>query len=35
MKKILLIMPDYYGFDEVVFNGLKKYSNDLTTNLSF
>jgi hypothetical protein len=27
MKNILLIMPDYYGFDEVVFNGLKIYSN--------
>jgi hypothetical protein len=27
MKNILLIMPDYYGFDEVVYEGLKKYTS--------
>lgn len=27
MKKILFIAPDYYGFNEVVFEGLKKYSS--------
>ncbi|GIZ14549.1 lipopolysaccharide core biosynthesis protein rfaS [Capnocytophaga catalasegens] len=26
-KKLLFIAPDYYGFNDVVFNGLKKYSN--------
>lgn len=26
-KKILFIAPDYYGFNEVVFEGLKKYSD--------
>lgn len=26
-RKILFIAPDYYGFNEVVFEGLKKYSN--------
>lgn len=26
MEKILLVAPDYYGFNEVVFEGLKKYS---------
>jgi hypothetical protein len=26
MKKILLMMPSYYGFDEVITEGLKKYS---------
>ncbi|HOB24015.1 MAG TPA: lipopolysaccharide core biosynthesis protein rfaS, partial [Kaistella sp.] len=25
-KKLLFIAPDYYGFNEVVFEGLKKYS---------
>ena len=25
-KKILFIAPDYYGFNEVVFEGLKSYS---------
>ncbi|WP_295231268.1 lipopolysaccharide core biosynthesis protein rfaS [uncultured Chryseobacterium sp.] len=25
-KKLLFIAPDYYGFNEVVYNGLKKYS---------
>ncbi|RCU44944.1 hypothetical protein EIZ47_01660 [Chryseobacterium lacus] len=26
-KKILFIAPDYFGFNEVIFEGLKKYSN--------
>ena len=30
-KRLLYIAPDYYGFNEVVFEGLKKYSDcDIT-----
>ncbi|MBO4234507.1 hypothetical protein FO675_09415 [Riemerella anatipestifer] len=33
MKKILFIAPDYYGFNEVVYDGLKKYSNAKVTHV--
>lgn len=32
-KKILFIAPDYYGFNDVVFNGLKQYSGCNVTNI--
>lgn len=34
MKKILFIAPDYYGFNEIVFDGLKKYSGCKVTHIN-
>ncbi|WP_018674930.1 hypothetical protein [Riemerella columbina] len=33
MKKLLFISPDYYGFNEVVYDGLKKYSGMKVTHV--
>ena len=32
-KKLLFIAPDYYGFNEVVLNGLKEYSDYEVTHI--
>lgn len=34
MTRILFIAPDYYGFNEVVYNGLTKYSNCEVVNVN-
>ena len=35
MKRLLLIMPNYYGFDDVVIDVLKKYSNCEVYNINY
>src|SRR5690606_27978528 len=35
VKRLLLIMPNYYGFDEVVLDGLKAYSNCAVESINF